>query len=82
MEFRFQKKLCESGVSLIRLPVIQTHLCIACQFKFAGAVAMIDQRHRADLGICVRHYTNNTPRFDIAVPSTKLGAIGVKLECT
>jgi hypothetical protein len=68
-------------VSLIRLPVIQTHLCIACQFKFAGAVAMIDQRHRADLGICIRHYTNNTPRFDIAIPSTKLRTIGMKLEC-
>jgi hypothetical protein len=80
MEFRFQKKLCESGVSLIRLPVIQTHLRVARQFKFAGAVAMIDQRHLADLGICVRHYTNNTPRFDIAIPSTKLGAIGMKLE--
>jgi hypothetical protein len=81
MEFRFQKKLCESGVSLIRLPEIQTHLRIACQFKFAGAVAMIDQRQGAYLGICIRHYTDNTPGLDIAIPSTKLGAIGVKLEC-
>jgi hypothetical protein len=81
MEFRFQKKLCESGVRLIRLPVIQTHLRIARQFKFAGAVTVIDQCHCAYLGICVRCYTNNAPRIDIAIRSTKLGAIGVKLEC-
>ena len=80
MEFRFQKKLCKSGVSLIRLPVIQTHLRIARQFKFAGATAVIDQRHHAYLGICIRHDTNNTAGLDIAIRSTKLGAIGVKLE--
>jgi hypothetical protein len=81
MEFRFQKKLCESGVSVIRLPVIETHLGIARDFKFAGPVAMVDQRQGADLGICIGHYTNNTPRLDFAIPSTKLRAIGVKLEC-
>src|SRR4029450_11987605 len=81
IEFRRQKELCESRVSLIGLTVIQTYLRIARQFKFAGTAAVIDQRHRAYLGICIRHDTNNTPGLDIAIPSTKLGAIGVKLVC-
>ena len=81
IEFRLQKELCESRVGLIRLTVIQTHLRIARQFKFAGAIAVIDQRHRAYLGICIRHDTNSTAGLDIAIPSTKLGAIGVKLGC-
>src|SRR5512132_1805328 len=81
IEFRLEKELCESRVGLIRPTVIQTHLRIARQFKFAGATAVIDQRHRAYLGICIRHDTNNTAGLDIAIPSTKLGAIGVKLEC-
>jgi hypothetical protein len=81
IEFRLQKELCESRVSLVRLTVVQTHLRIARQFKFAGAVGVIDQSYRADFGICIRHDTNNTPGLDIAIPSTKFGAIGVKLEC-
>ena len=80
IEFRLEKELCERRVSLIRLTVIQTHLGIARQFKFAGAIAVIDQRHRAYLGICIRHNTNNTVGLHIAIPSTKLGVIGVKLE--
>ncbi|KAG0505863.1 MAG: hypothetical protein Udaeo_07700 [Candidatus Udaeobacter sp.] len=67
IEFRLQKELCESRVSLIRLTVIQTHLRIARQFKFAGAAAVIDQRHRAYLGICIRHCTNNTVGLDFAI---------------
>src|SRR4030095_12662143 len=81
IEFRLQKKLCESRVSLIRFTVIQTYLRIARQFKFAGATAVIDQRHRAYLGICIRHDTNSAEGLDIAIRSMKLGAIGVKLEC-
>jgi hypothetical protein len=82
IELCLQKQLCESGVGVIGSTVIQTYLRIARQFKFAGATAVIDQRYRAYLGICVRHDTNGAAGFNVTIPSTKLGAIGMKLGCT
>jgi hypothetical protein len=67
-------------VGLIGPTVIQTHLRIARQFEFAVATAVIDERHRAYLSICIRHDENVTAGLDVAIPSTKLGAVGVKVE--
>jgi hypothetical protein len=45
-------------------------------------MAVIDQRDLAYLGICIRQDTNSAAGLDVAIPSTKLGAIRVKLERT
>ena len=79
-EFRFKKQFSESRVGLIGPPAQQTHLGVARQLEFGVATAMIDQRHRAQLRICIRHHTNGTAGLDVAIPSTKLGAVSVKLE--
>jgi hypothetical protein len=80
IEFRLQEQLCESRVGLIGLMVIQTQLRIARQFEFAVAKPVIDQRHRSYLCICIRHDTNGAARLDVAIPSTKFGAVGVEVE--
>ena len=80
IEFRFQKKLCESWVGLIGPTVIQAHLRIARKLGFAAAKAMIDERHHAQLGICIRHDTHGTAGLDLAILSTELRAVGVKLD--
>src|SRR6185369_1651325 len=82
IELCLQKQLCESGVGLIGPTVIQRPLRITRHLKSPRAMAVIDQRHRAYLGICIRHDTNSAAGLDVAVPSTKLGAIRVKLERT
>jgi hypothetical protein len=79
IEFRLQEELCESRVGLIGPTVIQAHLRIAHKLDFAAAKAVIDERHRAYLGICIRHDTHSIASLDVAITSTELRAVGVKL---
>jgi N-terminal domain of reverse transcriptase len=50
------------------------------KIDFATAKAVIDERHHAYLGICIRHDTHGTAGLDVAIPSTELHAVGVKLD--
>jgi hypothetical protein len=79
IEFRLQEQLCECRVSLVGPTIIQGHLRIARKLDFTTAWAVIDERDEAYLGICVRHNTNGTASFDLAIPSLKHSAVGVKL---
>src|SRR5215510_14971781 len=67
-------------MSLIRPPVVQTHLRVARELDLVLAAAVIDKRYRANLRIGIRHDTNGTVRFDLAIAVTELGAVGVKIE--
>ena len=66
-------------MGLIGAAVIQADLRKARQLDFAGPAAVIDERHRAHLGIGVGRHTNGPAGLDVAVPATELGPVGLEL---
>src|SRR5262249_11709543 len=60
--------------------VVQAYFCVAGQLQFAGPTAVIDNRHRAHLGIGVRHDANGPTRFDVAVQTMEFSFVSMKLE--
>jgi hypothetical protein len=66
-------------VSLIGAAVIQTDLREARQLDLAGPAPVIDERHRAQLGIRIGRHTNAPARLEVADAATELGHVVMKL---
>jgi hypothetical protein len=80
VELRFQKELRKRWVSHVSATVIQTYFSIAGEFEFAGPTAVIDDRHRAHLGISVWHDTNGATGFEVAITPMEFSFVCVKRE--